>query len=229
MTQSWHNLLFAHWPVDRALVVSKIPASLELDLYDGAAWVGVVPFSMTNVAPRATPALPWISAFAELNVRTYVKVGDGKPGVFFFSLDAERALAVAAARLLFHLPYFLASMRVRVRNDVVEYTSRRMGSATPAEFAARYAPVGAVFNAVAGSLEHFLTERYCLYTTDRRGRALRVDIQHRPWPLQVATAELRVNTMAKAAGLELPSRPPLLHFARRQDVVAWLPVVATGS
>jgi len=107
MTQSWHNLLFAHWPVDAALLRRRMPPGLPLDLYDGQAWIGVVPFRMTNVSPRFVPALPWMSEFAEVNVRTYVTVG-AKPGVYFFSLDAENALAVAAARSLLHLPYFTA-------------------------------------------------------------------------------------------------------------------------
>lgn len=228
MTQTWNRLLFAHWSVDARVVAAKIPPPLELDRYDGDAWIGIVPFFMTNVGVRALPALPRVSAFAELNVRTYVRL-NGKPGVFFFSLDAERALAVAAARTMFRLPYFLASMDVRTRDDAVEYRSRRTMGRSQAEFAATYRPTGPVAQPAAGSLEYFLTERYCLYTGHGRGRSRRVDIHHPPWRLQPAEVDIQVNTMTKAAGLELPPRPSVVHYSARQDAVAWLPIGATES
>jgi uncharacterized protein len=220
MTQTWHDLLFAHWPVGASALLSKIPRGLALDLFDGQAWVGIVPFQMTNVAPRATPALPWLSAFAEMNVRTYVRVGS-KPGVYFFSLDAANPIAVAAARLLFHLPYFTAAMTVGVRGDEVTYASRRRSRDPPAQFTATYRPTGPVRNPERGSLEYFLTERYCLYTVDRKDRVMRGDIHHPPWPIQSAVGDIRENTMADAAGIHLPQSAPLLHFAKRQDVVVW--------
>jgi uncharacterized protein YqjF (DUF2071 family) len=222
MTQSWHDLLFAHWPVDAALLRSRMPPGLPLDLYDGQAWIGVVPFRMTNVAPRFVPALPWVSAFAELNVRTYVTVG-GKPGVYFFSLDAENALAVATARSLLHLPYFTAQMQVRGEARRVDYSSRRVGDGAPAELVARYEPVGPPFYPEPGSLDYFLTERYCLYNLDARFRAYRLEIHHPPWTLQRAEATFAVNTMTEAAGVHLPAIAPVLHYSRRQDAVAWGP------
>jgi uncharacterized protein YqjF (DUF2071 family) len=221
MTQTWHDLLFAHWPVDKVRLASLIPDVLELDLFDGEAWVGIVPFHMTNVAPRGVPSLPWVSAFPELNVRTYVRAG-GKPGVYFFSLDAGNPLAVAAARGLFNLPYFVAAMEVEEKVREIHYRSRRTASdAPPAELVASYAPAGPVFTATPGTLEYFLTERYCLFTVADDGHARRLDIHHPPWPLQPANAMFQTNTMADAAGLRLPSRAPLLHFAKRQDMVAW--------
>jgi len=221
MTQTWHDLLFAHWPVDKVRLASMLPGALHLELYDGEAWLGIVPFHMTNVAPRGVPSLPWVSAFPELNVRTYVRV-DEKPGVYFFSLDAGSPLAVAAARALFHLPYFGATMSVDRGDGRIRYRSRRNGSArVPAELVVSYTPIGSMFNAKVGTLEYFLTERYCLYTLDDDSRPLRLDIHHRPWPLQRADAVFQVNTMAEAAGLSLPERAPLLHFAKRQDTVAW--------
>jgi uncharacterized protein YqjF (DUF2071 family) len=178
---------------------------------------------MTNVSPRAIPPLPWVSAFPELNVRTYVTL-DGKPGVYFFSLDAANAVAVGVARLLAHLPYYTASMDVVEREDWIDYRSRRTASgAHPAEWIGRYRPVGAPRAPSPGTLEHFLTERYCLYTVRGDGRADRLDIHHPPWPLQQAEAEIRVNTMAEAAGIGLPAAAPLLHYAERQDMVAWMP------
>ena len=221
MTQSWHDLLFAHWPVDARGLQDKLPAGLSLDIFDGQAWMGVVPFHMTNVAPRGVPAIPFLSSFVELNVRTYVTL-NGRPGVYFFSLDANSAIAVAAARALFHLPYFVATMSVERQGGQFVYTSvRDARTQGAAEFAATYRPIGSVQKPTPGSLEYFLTERYCLYTVDRAFRARRLEIHHPPWPLQEAEATIAVNTMAETAGIRLPSTAPLLHFARRQDVITW--------
>ena len=222
MAQTWHDLLFAHWPLDPEQLRPLVPPALPLDRFDGAAWVGVVPFSMSGVRPRAMPALPWISAFPELNVRTYVTLED-KPGVYFFSLDAANRLAVATARRLFLLPYFHARMSARLAGDSVRYASDRIHQGAPAaSLRMAYRPTGPAQNPRPGSLEQFLTERYCLYTTDARGRPFRCNIQHPPWPLQPAEAQIEQNTMAAASKIALPDRPPLLHFARRQDMVAWL-------
>ena len=221
MTQSWHDLLFAHWPVDARALQERLPAGLPLDTFEGQAWVGIVPFHMTNVAPRGVPSLPFVSAFPELNVRTYVTL-HGKPGVHFFSLDAGSSLAVAAARTLFRLPYFQATMAVEEAGGEVRYSSRRdTRMEGVAELVATYRPIGPVQRAAPGSLEHFLTERYCLYTVDASFHARRLEIHHPPWPLQAAQAAIAVNTMADAAGIRLPSTAPLLHFAKRQDMVAW--------
>jgi uncharacterized protein len=220
MSQSWHNLLFAHWPLAPNVVVDKVPPVFELDLYEGMAWLGIVPFRMTNVAPRGVPALPWLSEFLELNVRTYVRVG-GKPGVYFFSLDAASRLAVWAARTWLNLPYHAARMSESANEDGVEYESRRRGA--DATLSVRYGPVGATYRAPHGSLEYFLTERYCLYHVGHRGRPYRLEIHHPPWPLQAAQATFAANSLAEAAGLPLPDLPPLLHFSKRQDMVAWAP------
>jgi uncharacterized protein YqjF (DUF2071 family) len=220
MTQTWHDLLFVHWRLDAAQLRSKVPAAFELDLFDGDAWLGIVPFHMTNVAPRGVPPVPRVSEFPELNVRTYVRVGD-RPGVYFFSLDAGNALAVRAARMLLNLPYYRASMTVTASGDRVEYRSRR--DTETAEFSAMYQPIAGAFVAAPGTLEYFLTERYCLYHLNHRGTPYRLEIHHPPWPLQPASAELHRNTMADASGLALPAEQPLLHFAKRQDMVAWAP------
>lgn len=221
MTQTWHQLLFAHWPVGVGVLAPKVPPDFPLDLFEGQAWLGIVPFMMTNVAPRGVPALPWLSVFPELNVRTYVRVGS-KPGIYFFSLDAGNAVAAAAARALFNLPYHSASMKVETAGGGVHYRSRRSGTGR-AELVGTYRPTGSVFECRPGSLEYFLTERYALYHVDRRGRPYRLDIHHPPWPLQLAEAELARNSMALAAGIALPPVEPLLHFAARQDMVAWSP------
>jgi uncharacterized protein YqjF (DUF2071 family) len=223
LAMRWHDLLFMHWPVSRAALRPLIPPALALDTFDGTVWVGVVPFRMTGVRPRGVPALPWLSAFPELNVRTYVTAG-GKPGVWFFSLDATNPVAVRLARTLFSLPYYDARMASKRRGDHVRYSSQRTHrGAPPAELQADYHPIGRVSYAPAGTLAHWLTERYCLYAADGRGRVWRGDIHHAHWPLQTAEATVHVNTMTQQIRLRLPDTPPLLHFARHQDVVAWLP------
>ena len=221
MTQTWSDLLFAHWPIEAHALRRDVPAPFELDLFDGRGWIGVVPFRMTNVGPRGLPAIPGIAEFAELNVRTYVRVDD-RPGVYFFSLDAESGWAVRVARALLNLPYHLASMTVATRDGRVRYDSRR-AAGVDGEFRATYEPTGEPFVARPGTLEYFLTERYCLYHT-RRGRPYRLEIHHPPWRLQHARARLEHNTMAAVNGLTLPEHDALLHFSKRQDVVAWAPI-----
>ncbi|HEY4817139.1 MAG TPA: DUF2071 domain-containing protein [Candidatus Acidoferrum sp.] len=223
MAQSWHDLLFAHWPVDVAILRPHVPAKLEIDTFEGRAWVGVVPFSMTGVRLRWTPSLPWLSAFPEVNVRTYVTTQD-RPGVWFFSLDAANVLAVVAARLSFHLPYFHARMRCEEAEGWIRYASQRSHRGAPAaDFAGRYRGAGEFFEPQRGTLAHFLTERYCLYSAASKGRVYRGEIHHPPWLLQPAEAHLMQNSMAEAAELFLPDELPLLHFSRRQDMVAWAP------
>jgi uncharacterized protein YqjF (DUF2071 family) len=234
MSQIWHDLLFAHWRIDPAKLRPLIPAALSIDTLQNEAWIGVVPFRMSGVRLRATPALPTLSAFPELNVRTYVTHG-GKPGVWFFSLDAANAIAVSVARAWFHLPYFNAKMRCERHNDSIEYSSERTHrGAASAKLRARYSPAGEIFLAKPGTLEYFLTERYCLYTADAKGQLTRGDIQHAPWSLQPAQADFRENTTIEAAlecGASAPpltndprhSNEPLLHFSLRQDVVVWHP------
>ena len=220
MKQTCHDLLFAHWMVPPKVVRPEIPPEFELDLFDNHAWLGILPFRMTNVTPRGLPSLPWVSAFPQVNVRTYVRVGD-RPGVFFFSLDAGSSIAAAAARALWNLPYHSATMTVTTSGKVVDYQSSR-GSDDPAELFARYEPKGRAFRAADGTLEHFLTERYCLYHHNHSGAPYRLEIHHGPWSLQLAQAVFERNSMAAAAGFDIRDAP-VLHFAKRQDMVAWLP------
>ncbi|MCI0548663.1 MAG: DUF2071 domain-containing protein [Candidatus Rokubacteria bacterium] len=227
MAQTWHDLLFAHWPIAAAGMRARLPRGLELDTFEGAAWLGIVPFRMSGVRLRWTPAVPGLSAFPELNVRTYV-THDGRPGVWFFSLDAANALAVAVARMWFHLPYFRARMASVEEGEDVDYASVRVHpGGPPAELRARYGPRGAASLARSGTLDHWLTERYCLYAISRRGALLRGEIHHAPWALAPAAATIARNTMGAARGLELPAAAPHLLFARRQDVVIWPPRLAS--
>lgn len=221
--QRWEGLLFAHWPLPATQLRPAVPAVLPLDTYDGQAWLGIVPFSLTGLRFRGLPPVPGLSAFPEVNVRTYVTLG-GKPGVYFLSLDAGNPFAVAGGRAL-HLPYFYAQMEVRRRGELVDYVSRRLAppspTGPPATLRARYWPVGPVTLPAPGSLAHWLTERYCLYAVAGGQRVRRLEIHHPPWLLSLAEARFAVNTMAAPAGLRLPDVPPLLHYARRQDAVTW--------
>jgi uncharacterized protein len=222
LAMGWHELLFAHWPVDPSALRSLLPRGLQLDLYDGQAWLGIVPFWMSGVRCRFGPAVPWISKFPEINLRTYV-TAEGKPGVWFFSLDATRWLAVRAARLL-HLPYYDAQIVIRYDDPWITYHSRRTHRDAPqAEFQARYRPTGDVYNPRPGQLDHWLTYRYALYTVDQRGRLARLEVDHAPWPLQPAEAEITLNRMTEQIGVELPNTAPRFHFSRRLDTIAWWP------
>jgi uncharacterized protein len=223
MRMRWLDLLFAHWPVPIAALRSLIPSDLEVDTYDGQAWLGIVPFVMEDVGPRGLPAPPAAGAFAEVNVRTYVRRGD-LAGVWFFSLDAASRLAVEGARRFFHLPYFSAAMSVVRDGDAIEYRSeRRDGRGRPASLDMRYRPIGPVRFAEPGSLDAWLTDRWRVFAPDGSGRVLRTEIRHAPWPLQPAEADIRVETLAAAIGIELPSMPPLLAYASLLDVRGWWP------
>jgi uncharacterized protein len=221
VAQTWEDLLFAHWPVPPERLRPLLPEAIPLDVREGSAWVGVTPFRVAAFRLRGIPHLPGITDFPELNVRTYTTI-DGKPGIWFMSLDAARALAVAGARRAYRLPYFKARMDCRESAGWIEYRSRRVSSdGEPAELAGRYRATGPAAPPSAGSLEHWLTERYCLYTLDEHGEVLQADIHHPPWPLRAAEAAFEVNTMATPYGLELNEPPALLHLAHRQDVLIW--------
>ena len=220
MGQTWYSLLFAHWAVRPEALRPLIPQPLELDLREGQAWLGVTPFVVGGLRLRGTPPLPWLSRFPELNVRTYVGYG-AHPGIYFFSLDAARLAAVAAARRAYRLQYFHAVMSARHRGGKVHYESERIDSrGPPAQLRACYGPTGPRLPIDHGSLERWLAERYCLYVVDERGRALRAEIHHPPWPLQAARATIEANTMAAQLGIELVS-DPLLHYSARQDTLIW--------
>ncbi len=225
MTQEWCDLLFAHWSIPADLMRTLVPSQFELDLWDDKAWVGVVPFRMQGVRPRGLPAIPWLSAFPELNVRTYVTLRDrgiAKPGVCFFSLEAANPVAVAIARSGFKLPYFNADMQLHDDGTTIHYQSERTHRGAPgATFTATYAPTGPIERAAPASFDAWLTERYALYTVDRAQQPYIGEIHHEPWPLQPATADFQINTVAEASGIQLPAEPPLLHFARYLRVYVW--------
>ncbi len=214
--QTWEELLFAHWRVPAETVAAFLPDGLELDTYDGDAWLGVTPFRLSGLRLRGTLPLPYVSSFLELNVRTCVRAED-KPGIWFFSLDASSGAAVQVARRTYRLPYHRARMSMQRSGGWIAFEcARERGDGVV--FSGRYRPAGKVFHAQPGSLEAFLTERYCLYASDERGLS-RAEVHHAPWPLQAADAEIELNTMAP---VELEGEP-LLHYSERLDVVIWPP------
>jgi uncharacterized protein YqjF (DUF2071 family) len=224
----WIDLAFFHWRVSPAVLRELLPPSLELDTFRDSAWVAITPFTMKSVRVALAPRIPTATDFPELNVRTYVRRA-GRAGVYFFSLDAASWLAVETARIVTGLPYYHAEMRsIRDGADVVYRSQRATPGAPVAELRARYRPTGDVFRSQPGSLEHFLTERYSLFVK-HLGRLLRLDIEHEPWPLQPASAEIEHNSMADAAGIAIPPGAPHLLFSRALDVVARWPVTESAT
>jgi hypothetical protein len=213
--QTWRRLLFAHWRVPQDVLRPHVPDTLVLEEWNGSAWLGMTPFRITGFRLRGLPPVPWLSSFYELNCRTYVRRGD-RPGILFFSLDASSRLAVEAARRTYRLPYRHARIDAGAETFVA-HAARGARS-----FSARYRGVGAATTAEPDTLEHFLTERYCLYGDNGRVRA---DIHHPPWPLR--QAEARVE-QTRVAPVELEGEP-LCHYSERQDVVIWSPEPAAGS
>jgi len=224
MRQHWLDVLFLHWPLEPDELRPSLPLPLRpyLDVFEGKAWLTITPLRMRGVRLRGTPAIPGLSAFPELNFRTYL-TRDAMPGVFFFTLDAANYPAVLAARWGFSLPYVYSKMQATSTGSEVTYTCRRISSPRPAEFSARYGPASSTtFYAAPGTLDHFLVERYCLYTVSG-SKALRCHIHHKPWPLQQATYRLTTNSIAEAVGLRCDSSNIIAHYAAFLDVMAWLP------
>lgn len=218
--QNWYDLLFAHWPVPAAELRRFVPDGLNVQEFDGTSWVGVVPFRMTGVMRRPFPDLPGISAFPELNVRLYVE-RDGKPGVWFLSLDASSRLAVWAARRFFHLPYWHARISHTTVGEEVCFHSQRREGAKPVEFRATYRPASPPRESKRGTLENFLTERYCLYCRDPAGIVYRAEVHHLPWPLQDGAGEVDAGELLRSHELAVGGEKPVLHYSRGVDVVVW--------
>jgi uncharacterized protein len=218
LAQEWSDLLFAHWPVEPNRLARALPAGVEPDLFGGQAWIAIVAFRMLGSRPAAGPPRPTLPPIPELNVRTYVRVG-GVPGVWFISLDASSPFFAAAGRALYGLPYRVARMTTVRQGDRRHYLSSRRTAA----FAASYEPCGPVRRAENGSLEHFLVERYRLFS-QRRGRLITAVVAHEPWPLQPAAARIEVNEMAPP-GLRFRGEP-LLHFVESVDARISVPLSA---
>lgn len=225
MTQTWHNLLFAHWPVESGALYPLIPAELELDTFEGQAWFGIIPFRLSHVRLNSMPRMPLVSYFSEINVRTYV-LHDGIPGVFFLSMDTDNRFTTALARPWFHLPYYnahvrMARVRMRTSASICFSSQRTSRCASPAAFCGCYSPTSAVYRSEPGSLESWLTERYCYFSPGSRGRLYRCDIHHDSWPLQKASLHTLSNTMALSHNISLPEREPLLHYCHKLKAYIW--------
>lgn len=219
ITQTWNNLLFAHYPVDLKVLQSLIPDELTLDTYNGTGWVGIVAFRITGSRVRGVPPLPGMANFPEINVRTYVTI-DEKPGVYFLSMDASNILVVGGARTLYHLPYVTSEMKVDYNHPFIKYKSNRLDNCGAA-LNCSYRPISDPYNAPASSFEKWMAERYCLYTVNKRGELRRCDILHQPWLLQKAEANISLNTMLSSQGIPVESDKPILHFSKKKKVRMW--------
>ncbi|MDQ3667613.1 MAG: DUF2071 domain-containing protein [Acidobacteriota bacterium] len=220
MHQTWGKLLFMHWRIEEKLLRPLIPTDLEIDTFDGSAWIAVTPFTMWDIRafPPFLPPVPGLSAMHELNVRTYVHF-DRVPGVWFFSLDCSSKPAVLGARTFFHLPYYHADIVLNQDEATIDYTSSRTED-PPAEFSASWKIGGPPRYPRPGSLEFFLTERYCLYS-EGDDEIYRARIYHEPWPLQKASLVSFESTMIESHGLPTPAGDPLLHYAEELSVEIW--------
>jgi hypothetical protein len=225
MFMSWQEVLFASWPVAPELIRPHVPSQLELDLFDGQAWVSLVPLLMADVHFRDLPPLPGQGTFPELNLRTYVKAGDDH-GAYFLSIECPNAFTTWLSDTFFSAPYLNAEVALLTQDNVRYFQSRRTHQGAPAaQFVASYSPVGDPFTPDPESLDSFLVERYAAFTVDARGGVHRMDIRHDVWRIQRAQAEFLVNTIPSAAGLSLPTLAPAhLGFAQTVDTLVF-PVV----
>jgi uncharacterized protein len=210
--QTWVDVAFLHWRVNEGELRRIVPESVELETFGGSAWIGIVPVVVTGARLRGLPPIPRFSTYLELNVRTYV-THDGRPGIWFFSLDVGSTWFSEAGKFLYRLPYNRAQMRCERIDDYVHFESAYAGAA----FSGRYRGAGDLFPAPPGSLEEFLTERYCVYTEDG-GRLYRAEIHHAPWALQRGEAIVDLNTVSP---LPFDDAEPHALVAPRQDVVIW--------
>ena len=206
--QRWADLLFVHWRIPPGALRPFIPERLAIDTFDGDAWVSLTPFTVEGARLRGLPHLPGLTRFHETNLRTYVRLGD-VAGIWFFSLEAASPLAVLGARML-RLPYFVARMERGTEAGVELYSSRRLfSSRRPATLAVRWHGVGDLRPAAAGTLEHFLVERYALYAPGLGGGLTRIQVRHPSWGLRAVERLELVETLTRAAGLPELGAPAL--------------------
>jgi uncharacterized protein len=218
--QQWTRLLFAHWPVPSERLRSLIPSELELDTFNGTAWLGIVPFQM-EITLRGFQKTPIKKCFNEINVRTYVQYSGQHPGVYFLSLDADDLLAVLGARIAYQLPYHKAHIECQTQQSPGIYYKSHRTHGPAANFEAIYQPVSQPFQSQPGSFEYWLTERYCLYTRGPAGDLCVGEIHHPPWMLQNAQADWHCNTMTSPYGIELPLKDVHLLYADYQEIYTW--------
>lgn len=216
MRQTWEHLLFVHWRVPVSFLESIVPFPLKLDLFQNEAWVGLVPFEASHIRLRGLPKVPYFSRMMEFNIRTYVTY-KGEKGVYFFSLDANQLAGVLLSRNVLHLPYFNAAIKKKEINGVRHlYLTRKQKGAAPAECEIRYNPVGEVFHSEIGSIEHWLTERYCLFNPCN-GHLYRGKLQHESWALQEARCEIVQDTLTKVYKRPSEQDKWLVHYSRKMN------------
>jgi uncharacterized protein YqjF (DUF2071 family) len=221
MEHHWGKLLFMHWPIDAERLRSLVPPQLTIDTFDGEAWIGVTPFTMWDVRLSFTPPVPYLSDFHELNVRTYV-LYRGVPGVWFFSLNTNSSMTVFGARTFYFLPYFDARIDLRQSGDTIHYDLERTDADRPARFKASWEIGDELPEAEPGTLEFFLTERYCLYSAS--GESIyRARIHHKPWPLQQVELTSHDSDIVESDYLPKLKGKPLVHYAESLAVDVWLP------
>lgn len=233
LSQRWNDALFAHFAMEPPTLRELVPREITLDLYDGVAWLTIVCLNTSHLRPSGVPPLPVLSFFPQLILRTYVTM-EGKPGVYYFSVDATNLSAVWLARVFFRMQYWHSSIQIggatiqahSPAEREIHFRSKRLhgplAAAGPAAFEVAYAPEGEAVRARPRSLDAFLMERYCLYTSNR-GKFYRIEVHHQPWPLQQASVEIRTNSMAEPLGLALPTKPDFGHFSRSLKMLAWAP------
>ena len=230
ISQQWNNLLFAHWPVPASSLAPLLPEGLQVDTFQGSAWLGIMPFLMDRVKVRGLPPIPGARSFPDLSLRTYVREErTGTPGVVCLSLDSSNLLAVAAGRAFYRLPYHWADMRMEQRMEQrtgreFEFYSRRRFAGRRVVFKVRYrglGPTQKLAESRPGTLDHFLIERYCLFSTNLAGQPIRANLHHTSWPLEEAEAEIEQNNLAEVLGIRLPDEKPVLHYSRQLAVYVW--------
>jgi uncharacterized protein YqjF (DUF2071 family) len=220
MHQKWGKLLFMHWRLDPKLLRPLVPQGLEIDTFDGSAWIAIVPFTMWDIRafPPYAPAVPGLNSMHELNVRTYVHL-NGTPGVWFFSLDCNNTAAVFGARTFYYLPYYNAKITLEQNDLEIVYSLNRTDE-PPANFHASWTIGQPIPHSESDSLDFFLTERYCLFS-EHKGKLYRSRIHHPRWPLQTATLNSHSSTMISACNLPEPADPPILNYAEEIAVDIW--------
>ncbi len=226
MTQRWNDMLFAHWPVPAQTLAEKLPDELQVDTFQGSAWLGVAPFWMDRMKIRGVPPIPGARSFPALSLRTYVRdQRTGVPGMYFFSLDVSSLLAVGVGKVFYHMPFHWAQMRLEQKSDrEFSFYGRRLLSSWPVAFRARYKGLGPTHKLAenrSGTLENFLMERSCLFARNRAGQTIRASLHHVPWPLEEAEAEIEQNDLAASIGICLPNEKPVLYYSRRLAVYIW--------
>ncbi len=222
MRQRWERLTFLHWEFEPDAVQRLLPDGLRADLYEGAAWVGLVPFFM-HVATAGRREVPWVSRFCETNVRTYVRDREGRTGIWFFSLDAARLGAVAVARTTYRLPYFWSAMDISGSGPSISYRCSRWlpgpaGARSDADI-----DIGDPYaDDELSERDHFLTARWILFSVSGTRRRL-ARARHEPWPLHRARVRWLHDELITAAGLPVPVTEPLVHYSPGVDVAIGRP------